>query len=139
MITYPAIIELDENGSDYNVIFPDLDGCYTFGSTKKEALLNAVDALSLYLEAIDSRKMKIPEPSSIEGDNIIYISPSVTVAFAIQVKQHREAKGLSQKDVASRLGIGWASYQRLENPRRTNPTLTTINRLEQVLGFSFIR
>lgn len=29
MITYPAIIELDENGSDYNVIFPDLDGCYT--------------------------------------------------------------------------------------------------------------
>lgn len=75
----------------------------------------------------------------MQASNIVNISPYVTVAFAIQVKQHREAKGLSQKDVAKKLGIEWASYQQLEHPRRTNPTLTTIDRLEQVLGFSFIR
>jgi len=37
------------------------------------------------------------------------------------------------------MGIGWASYQRLENPRRTNPTLQTIRRLEEVFGVSFFR
>ena len=75
MINYPAIIELDADGKSYNVRFPDLEGCLTYGSTKKEALENAQEALSLYLESLDSRAKEIPNSSKLSGENISYVSP----------------------------------------------------------------
>lgn len=139
MINYPAIIELDVDGKSYNVRFPDLEGCLTYGSTKREALENAQEALSIYLESLDSRAKEIPNASKLTGENISYISPDINIAFAIELKQIRQSKALTQKDVADKLGIGWASYQRIENPRRTNPTLSTIHRIEEVLGVSFFK
>jgi antitoxin HicB len=139
MINYPAIIELDADGKSYNVRFPDLEGCLTYGSTKKEALENAQEALSLYLESLDSRAKEIPNSSKLSGENISYVSPDINIAFAIELKKIRQSKALTQKDVAEKLGIGWASYQRIENPRRTNPTLSTIHRIEEVLGVSFFK
>lgn len=137
MIKYPAIIEQDVDGKSYNVQFPDLKGCLTYGATLEEAKENAQEALSVYLESLDSRSKDIPCASDISGDTVYYISPDIRIAFAIEIKKIREEEGLTQKDVAAKLGIGWASYQRIENPRRTNPTLTTIHRLEKVFGVSF--
>ena len=137
MIKYPAIIDKDSDGKSYNVRFPDLDGCLSYGTTLEEAQGNAQEALSVYLESLDSRSKDIPCASDIEADNVYYISPDIQIAFAIEVKNIRKQKGLTQKDVATKLGIGWASYQRIENPRRTNPTLATIHRLEKVFNVSF--
>jgi len=137
MIKYPALIEQDVDGKSYNVHFPDLSGCLSYGSSLDEAKENAQEALSVYLESLDSRSKEIPCASEISGSNVFYISPDIKIAFAIEVKKIREREGLTQKDVAAKLGIGWASYQRIENPRRTNPTLTTIHRLEKVFGVSF--
>jgi len=69
MISYPAIIEYDSEDEAYNVSFPDLPGCFTFGETIDEAKVNAAEALSGYLESIDSRKVKIPKPSELSGDH----------------------------------------------------------------------
>lgn len=139
MINYPAQFELDEDGASYNVSFPDLEGCVTYGSNFDEAKKNAQEALSVYLESLDSRSKEIPEASKLKGENVVYVTPDIHIAFAIQIKQIRAKRGLTQKDVADMLGIGWASYQRIENPRRTNPTLSTIHRLEQVLDVSFFK
>lgn len=139
MISYPAVIELDEDGESYNVHFPDLEGCLTYGKNKEEAKINAQEALSVYLESLDSRSTEIPNPSNLKGDTVHFITPDIQIAFAIRVKKIRAKKGLTQKDVAQKLGIGWASYQRIENPRRTNPTLATIHRLEKVLDVSFFK
>ena len=139
MIKYPALFELDEDGVSYNVTFPDLEGCVTYGSNLEDAKKNAQEALSVYLESLDSRSEKIPDASNLKGANVVNITPDIRIAFAIQIKQIRAKKGLTQKDVADMLGIGWASYQRIENPRRTNPTLTTIHRLEQVFDVSFFK
>jgi antitoxin HicB len=139
MISYPAVFELDEDGKTFNVHFPDLEGCFTYGETLEDALRNAQEALSVHLESLDSRRITIPSPSSLEGTNVRYITPDIKIAFAIEVKRIREMRGLTQKDIASKMGIGWASYQRLENPRRTNPTLDTIHRLEEVLDVSFFK
>ena len=139
MINYPALIDLDGDGISYNVRFPDLEGCLTYGRGLDEAKVNAREALSVYLESLDSRSRDIPKSSKLEGANVFYITPEINIAFAIQVKKIREKKGLTQKQVAEKMGIGWASYQRLENPRRTNPTLRTIRRLEEVFGVSFFR
>ena len=54
------------------------------------------------------------------------------VGFAIWLKKQREARGLSQSDIAKQLGIAYQTYQRIENPAKSNPTLKTILKLERV-------
>ena len=132
MISYPAVIEYDGKDEAYNVSFPDLPGCFTFGETIEEATANAVEALSAYLESIDSRKLKIPEPSEQKGDNIYSIEADTKVGFAIWLKKQREARGLSQSDIANQLGITYQTYQRIGDPAKSNPTLKTILKLEKV-------
>ncbi len=55
------------------------------------------EALSVYLESLDSRSRDIPKASKQGGANVFYITPEINIAFAIQVKKIREKKGLTQK------------------------------------------
>ena len=132
MISYPAVFEYDNDDGAYNVSFPDLPGCFTYGATLDEAKVNAAEVLSAYLESIDSRRMKIPEPSVQKDDNIYNVEPDTKVGFAIWLKKQREARGLSQSDIADQLDITYQTYQRIEDPTRSNPTLKTILKLEKV-------
>ncbi len=131
-MSYPAVFEYDNEDGVYNVHFPDLPGCFTFGDTLEVAKANAEEALSAYLESIDSRRLKIPEPSKQKGDNIYVIEPDTKIGFAIWLKKQREAKGLSQSDIAKQLGMAYQTYQRIEDPAKSNPTLKTILQLEKV-------
>jgi antitoxin HicB len=133
MIQYPAIIKYSKTDSCYLVEFLDLPGCLTYGRTIAEALDNAREALTGYLESIDLRKMSIPGPSALPGKNVHSISPDIQVSFAIWLKIKRAEHGYTQKDMAQLLNINLQSYQKYENPRKTNPTLKTIARVEKVL------
>jgi len=66
-----------------------------------------------------------------------YVERRIHVSFAITLKLEREKQGLTQKEVAKRMGINWSAYQRIENPRKTNPTLSTIDTLQKVFGRPF--
>jgi antitoxin HicB len=134
MTTYPAIFHPDEKG--YWVEFPDLPGCVTEGETLEDAKEMAKEALSAMLESLDSRKKSIPIPSNIKGNDIHYIEPSLNVAFAISLKREREKMGLTQKQVAEKANITWSFYQRIENPRKSNPTLSTIEKLRKIFPLS---
>jgi predicted RNase H-like HicB family nuclease len=46
---FNVILETAEEGG-YNVTVPALDGCFTQGDTESEALENAKEAISCYLE-----------------------------------------------------------------------------------------
>ena len=138
MIKYPAKIKYNRKDKCYYVEFPDLPGCSTFGYSIDEAKNNATEALSGYLESIDARKVKIPTPSLLHGKNIFYIEPEKNVAFAINLKHKRIKSGFSQKDIAKKLKISYQSYQRFENPSKSNPTLKTITKLENVLKDSLV-
>ena len=137
MIAYPAKFKKAAEGG-YVVEFIDIPSCVTEGDTLEEAKAMAKDAISAILYSLDSRKMTIPEPSTIRGRGIYYIEPELKVAFAITLKKERERLGLSQKDIAERMNVNWAYYQRIENPRRTNPTLGTIEKLQKVFNRRFI-
>ena len=63
-VTYPAVIH-EEQGA-YWVSFPDLEGCFSDGSTLTEAAENAVDALGGYLCALMDAGEHVPEPSPLE-------------------------------------------------------------------------
>ena len=139
MIFYPAVIEYEREDDAYNVSFPDLPGCLTFGNTIDDAKENAKEALSAYLESIDSRKLKVPAASELAGSNVFPIAPDTSVGFAIWLKQRREAMGMSQSEVAMHLGIAYQTYQRIEDPARSNPTLKTILKLEKVFEHRLVR
>ena len=137
MIAYPAKFEKAAEGG-YVVEFIDIPSCVTEGDTLEEAKAMAKEALSAMLYSLDSRKQSIPEPSIIKKRGIHYIEPELKIAFAITLKKERKRRGLSQKDVAERLNVNWTYYQRIENPRRTNPTLGTIEKLQKVFNRQFI-
>ena len=137
MIAYPAKFEKAAE-SGYVVEFINLPSCVTEGDTLEEAKAMAKEAISAMLYSLDSRRMAIPEPSTIKGKGIHYIEPELKIAFAITLKKERERLGLSQKDIAERLNVNWTYYQRIENPRRTNPTLKTIEKLQKVYNRNFI-
>jgi antitoxin HicB len=139
MITYPAIFEYDDEEKVYNVRFPDLPGCFTYGETIDEAKSMAKEAITGYLQSIDARKMKLPDPSKLKGDDVVYVEPETPVAFAIWLRKQREALGLSQSDVAKKLGIKYQTYQRIESPSKTNPTLKTIMRVEKVFNQKLVK
>jgi antitoxin HicB len=137
MIAYPAKFKNAAEGG-YVVEFIDIPSCITEGDTLEEAKTMAKEAISAMLYSLDSRRMTIPEPSTIKGRGIYYIEPELKIAFAITLKKERERLGLSQKDVAERLNVNWTYYQRIENPRKTNPTLSTIEKLQKVFNRRFL-
>ena len=136
MIAYPAKFEIAPEGG-YIVEFIDIPSCVTEGDTLEDAKAMAKEALSAMLYSLDSRKMTIPEPSETKKGGVFYIEPELKIAFAITLKRERKRLGLSQKDVAERLNVNWTYYQRIENPRKTNPTLGTIDKLQKVLNRQF--
>jgi antitoxin HicB len=136
-IAYPAHIWREDN-TTWSVEFPDLPGCFSSGSSLLEARKKAEEALDSYLESLDSRSVDIPEPLLRTGEDVHMISPSLKVGFAITLKQERNKQGLTQKEVAERMGVKWSAYQRIENPRKTNPTLSTIAKLQEVFGRPFL-
>ena len=65
MATYIAIL-MKQRRKGFRVVFPDLPGCVTAGSTLDEARRNAEDALALHLQRMATEHAEIPEPSALE-------------------------------------------------------------------------
>lgn len=64
MVSYPIVLLFDRDSEVYNAFFPDLDGVYTFGEIIEEAVINAKDALKLWLEGKDLGEL--PPPSDVK-------------------------------------------------------------------------
>ena len=61
---YVAVFTKEDNY--YNVSFPDLPGCYTYGSNIEEAYNMAKEALELHLYGMEEDGDKIPKPTAAE-------------------------------------------------------------------------
>lgn len=139
MVEYPAKIIFDRKDRVYNVEFPDLPGCLTYGESLEEAKEHATEALSAFLESLDQRNLKLPSPSKLKGKNIHLIQPDKKVAFAITLRMKRMKSGMTQQQIAKVLNISYQTYQRFENPSKSNPTLGTIEKLEKVLAEPLVK
>lgn len=130
---YPARFEKDEDGR-YCVFFlgKGMEGCLTYGNSLDDAKKNAQDALDAYIGYLYSVKKSIPSPMEA-GEDALYFVPNYKVMFAVTLRNARIGKKLTQDDMAKRMGMLPAQYQRLENPRKTNPTLETIHKIEAAL------
>ncbi len=67
---YPAIFSYDKKDKAYNVSFPDIEDCFTFGETLEEALDSAKDVLQLCMYDREEEGRDIPKASSINDIKI---------------------------------------------------------------------
>jgi antitoxin HicB len=126
-MVYNCTIEKD--GDMFIAQFPDMPNVQTFGNTHEEALAMAQDALEGCLESDVSRGLPIPPPVYKKGYPIAVASH---IAVSLQLRELRGEQ--SQTDIARKLGLSYQAYQRLENPRKANPTIKTLEKIARVYG-----
>jgi predicted RNase H-like HicB family nuclease len=64
---YPVAIEPGTDTEAFGVVVPDLPGCFSAGDTMDEALANAEEAITAWIEATLDAGQDIPQPSDIEA------------------------------------------------------------------------
>ncbi len=70
--SYTAIFEKDSTGA-YNVWFPDLPGCFTYGHNLEHAKQMAQEVLELWLEELEAKGV---DTNSIQSTTLIeQVSP----------------------------------------------------------------
>jgi antitoxin HicB len=101
----------------------------TCGFSHEEALAMAREALDGCLEADISQGNAILPPVYKDGYPVM-VAPHIVLSLRI-----RELRGERiQTDIARKLGLFYQVYQRLENPRKANPTVKTLERIARVYG-----
>lgn len=131
MMEYFAKVHKD--GNDFVVSFPDFANINTYGASLEEAMANAQEALNGALETDFERGYSIPEAKDFAGKRTyhpIAVLPHIEIAYALKKLRN----GHSQSDIARKLGISYQAYQKLENPRKCNPTIKTLERIGAVMG-----
>ncbi|MGR3218633.1 MAG: helix-turn-helix domain-containing protein [Candidatus Anammoxibacter sp.] len=127
---YNAILK--KSDGVYLVSFIDFKNINTYGETKEEALFNAKEALNGAIESDFERGFTLPKATQSKKSNAYAIEIQPHIAIAYQLKKLRKDK--SQVQIAKKLGISYQAYQKLENPRKCNPTIKTLERIGEVLG-----
>jgi len=126
-MVYNCTIEKD--GDMLIVQFPDMPNIQTFGYTHEEALAMAKEALEGCLESDISHGNEIPPPAYSGG---YPVSVASHIALSLRLRELRGDQ--SQTDIAQKLGLTYQAYQRLENPRKANPTVKTLEKIAHVYG-----
>jgi antitoxin HicB len=130
MMTYAAKI-VKEDGC-FLVSFPELPNVHTYGDTLEEALANASEALNGTIESDFERGFDLPEPASHRGRQFHEVAVLPHVELACRLRKLRN--GRSQTEVARKLDVSYQAYQKLENPRRCNPTVKTLEKISNAFG-----
>ena len=114
------------------VSFPELENINTYGVTLAEAIRNAEEALNGSLESDFERGFSLPEAKEHKSNGYykIPVLPHLEIAYTLR----KLRTGKSQVEIAHSLGISYQAYQKLENPRKCNPTIKTLEKIGAVLG-----
>ena len=120
---------IEKEGDEYIAQFPDMPNIATCGFTHEEALAMAKEALDGCLEVDISQGNSIPPPAYAGGYPVRVASH---IALSLQLRELRGEQ--SQSDIARKLGLSYQAYQRLENPRKANPTVKTLEKIASVYG-----
>ena len=121
--------KIEKEGKEYIAQFPDMPNVVTCGFTHDEALAMAKEALDGCLEVDILQGNLIPPATYKKGYPVVVASH---IALSLKLRELRGEQ--SQSDIARKLGLSYQAYQRLENPRRTNPTVKTLEKIARVYG-----
>jgi antitoxin HicB len=124
--------KMSPDGDGFMVQFPDMPNVVTGADTTEQTLQFACEALNGVLESDVSSGILPPDPAAGPGKDLYPIEVEPHIDIAIQLRKLRG--DAPQKEIAAKLGFSYQAYQRLENPRKGNPTVKTLENLARVLG-----
>jgi DNA-binding XRE family transcriptional regulator/predicted RNase H-like HicB family nuclease len=135
---YWATLYALTDGAGVGARFADHPGIHTYGSDWGQAFKMAREALSAALEVDFEQGCRLPEaraePVAASEERAVFVPLEPEVRMAYVLRDLREQDGLTQKQVAERLGITYQSYQRMERPGRANLSLATLARVARALN-----
>ncbi len=111
--SYPVVLKKDPSGG-YVVTCPDLPEVVTQGEDRRDALLQAIDAVEEALAGRIRRVDSIPLPSPAGRRDVVTVPP-ITAAKAALTLALR-VSGLSRVELGDRLGIDEKQVRRLLDP-----------------------
>ena len=134
---YHAVLFEEPESEVVGVHFPEHPGVITFGESWEEAEEMAHEALCAALETDFDRGLVLPpshKPTAGPGERIVFVPIEPEIRMAYLLRQWREEAGVTQTDMAQKMGITYQAYQRMERPGRSNLTINTLNRVARALG-----
>lgn len=134
-MSYTAHIKKEVDG--YTVTFPDLDGCFSEGDTREQAIYTAKEALDGYLAASCDRELAIPEATTHTGPDYVSIPVDSKIAIPIMLRRLRKTHHWTQSHVAKLLDVSQQAYAKLETAGKANPTIETLERLSHIFHVHF--
>jgi predicted RNase H-like HicB family nuclease/DNA-binding XRE family transcriptional regulator len=127
-----------QEGQQWLAEFPDAPGCQTFADSREELRESAQEAIEGWLEAHLVGGEAPPRPQSRfdapEQKQLWNVSIGPSLSAALAIRWARQDLGLSQAQLAARLGVSQQQVAKLESPDE-NPTLATVERAAKALGF----
>jgi len=120
---------IEQEGAEYIAQFPDMPNIVTCGFSHEEALAMAKEALDGILAADVARGLDVPPPTFTGGYPVAVASH---IVIALRLRALRGSQ--SQTEIARKLGLSYQAYQRLENPKKANPTIKTLERIAGTFG-----
>lgn len=137
MIVYPCVVRRE--GRFVTAGFPDCPGCQTFAERGGEIAPVAAEALQGWLEAWLADGQPPPRPTARlrppSGGRVIEVPVPQRLALTLMLRWARQDAGLSQAELAKRLGVSQQAVAKVEHPD-ANPTADTLLRVAAALGMS---
>lgn len=133
---YPAFVTPDDGS--LIVTFPDLPGCITQVDPGQDFDEVTSEALDLWLEDVLGNRQVPPTPKrhrAPAGSSVRPVRVSATLAAGVLIRQARAAAGLSQTELAERLGGSQQQVANLELPDG-DVKLSTLERAAAALGLT---
>ncbi|MBK7579809.1 MAG: type II toxin-antitoxin system HicB family antitoxin [Myxococcales bacterium] len=124
--------KLDREGRQWTAVFVDAPGCATCAPSKERVLAAARKALEGWLEAhlVDGRSPPKPASTARRAEPIA-VDPQLAVA--VSLRWARQAAGLTQAQLARRVGVSQQQMAKLERPG-ANPSIATLRKVADALG-----
>ena len=137
--TLPCKIAYSNEDKCWYVTSPEFySGILTYGDSLEEAKKMASDAASglieSYLEHGDT--FTIPDMPRLPDWYEIELDPGLSLA--IWLRNMRKKHNMTLVEAANKMGVKYQVYQKLENPKVSNPTLKTLKKLEQIFDTELI-
>ena len=130
---YPAVITTE--GKFTLAHFPSCPGCQTQADPGEDIAAQATEALEGWLEAhLIAGDAPPRPPKRAPKGRVLWVEVSAVIAAKLTIRWARQDAGLSQAQLAKRVGMAQQMIAKLEHPDYT-PGLAVLERVLRALGF----
>ncbi|SDF03729.1 antitoxin HicB [Thermus arciformis] len=140
---YPVVLERDPVGGTYGGYALDLP-VFTWGkASQEEALKSLSRGLALALLELEEAGKPIPEPSEgvpletlseLHAPQVVFLEPAPVNPVSLELWRALKARGLSQRELARRMGTSPSAVHRLLDPFYFGHSLESLRRATKALG-----